>query len=272
MYEAYWQLDAKPFEPTSDARFYYPGESHQAALLKLRYAIENRREAALLAGPAGLGKTLLVSALARMLPATLQPRVHLVFPQMPPHQLVAYVASELTGTTVAHEEGVDRHVRRIQQTLIENAAAKRHAVLFVDEAHLLRDNGGLETLRLLLNLQVNGAPAMTLVLLGHTLLLPTLERLPELDQRLGVKCLLRRFKLEETMAYISHRLTAAGAKRPIFDASALEAVHELAHGTPRQINRLCDLALLIGFADERAGINAAQVEAVAGELVAVMPE
>ncbi len=273
MYEAYWQLDAKPFEPTADVRFYYPGESHQAALLKLRYAIENRREAALLAGPAGLGKTLLVSALARLLPAHCQPLVHVVFPQMPPEQLIAYIANELTGEVSPHDDyTIDRNVRRIQKRLIDNVATKRHAVLVVDEAHLLRDNGGLETLRLLLNLQVGGAPAMTLVLMGHTLLLPTLERLPELDERLGVKCLLRRFKLEETMAYISHRLTAAGAKRPIFDASALEAVHELAHGTPRQINRLCDLALLIGFADERAGINAAQVEAVADELVSVTPE
>lgn len=273
MYEAYWQLDAKPFESTSDARFYYPGESHQAALLKLRYAIENRREAALLAGPAGLGKTLLVAALSRMLPASFQPKVHLVFPQMPADQLVAHIAGELNpGATAPHHDSVDRNIRRIQHALTDNVGAKRHALLFVDEAHLLRDNGGLETLRLLLNLQVDAAPAMTLVLLGNTLLLPTLERLPELDQRLGVKCLLRRFKLEETMAYISHRLTAAGAKRPIFDAGALEAVHELAHGTPRQINRLCDLALLIGYADERAGINAAQIEAVAEELVAVSPE
>jgi general secretion pathway protein A len=97
MYEAYWQLDAKPFECTSDARFYYPGESQQAALLKLRYAIENKREAALLAGASGLGKTLLVSALERMLPTHIRPLVHIVFPQMPSDQLVAYIAGELSG-------------------------------------------------------------------------------------------------------------------------------------------------------------------------------
>ena len=31
MYEAYWQLTAKPFENTSDTRFYYPVEAHQGA-------------------------------------------------------------------------------------------------------------------------------------------------------------------------------------------------------------------------------------------------
>ena len=63
MYETYWQLSQKPFENVTDARFYYPSESHQAALLKLRYAIENRRGAALLAGPSGCGKTLLTTML-----------------------------------------------------------------------------------------------------------------------------------------------------------------------------------------------------------------
>jgi type II secretory pathway predicted ATPase ExeA len=272
MYEAYWQLDAKPFECTSDVRFYYPGESHQAALLKLRYAIENKREAALLAGPAGTGKTLLIAALTRLLPPHCQPLVHLVFPQMPPDQLVAYITNELTGETSAQPESIERNIRRLQHVLRENVAAKRQAVLVVDEAHLLRDTSALETLRLLLNLQVDGAPAMTMVLVGQTVLLPALDRQPELDERLGVKCLLRRFELEETMAYVSHRLSAAGAKRPIFDTTALEAVHHLSHGVARQINRLCDLALLIGYADERPGLFAAQIEAVADELVTIAPE
>jgi general secretion pathway protein A len=272
MYEAYWQLAAKPFESTSDARFYYHGESHQGALLKLRYAIENKREAALLTGPSGLGKTLLITMLGRLLSEDFRPVVHLVFPQMPPDQMLAYLADELCGEVSETAGTVDRSIRRLQSKLTENAKAQRHAVVVVDEAHVLRENGGLETLRLLLNLQANGSPAMTLVFVGHTMLLPTLERLPELDERLGVKCLLRRFTQEETMAYISHRLTAAGAKLPIFDTSALEAVHLHSHGVARQINRLCDLALLIGFADERPGISAAQIESVADELVAVTPE
>ena len=46
MYEAYWKLRAKSFAATCDARAYYPTETHQGSL-KLRYAIENRRGAAL---------------------------------------------------------------------------------------------------------------------------------------------------------------------------------------------------------------------------------
>ena len=69
--------------------------------------------------------------------------------------------------------------------------------------------------------------------------------MPELEERLAVKCLVRRFKLEETMGYIQHRLSAAGAKEPIFTDGALEAIHQETHGVPRRINRLCDLALCL---------------------------
>jgi general secretion pathway protein A len=72
--------------------------------------------------------------------------------------------------------------------------------------------------------------------------------------------------------FLYHRLQAAGARQEIFDSSALEAVHHLSLGVPRRINRLCDLAMLIGFAEERACLGCAQIEAIAEELVAVAPE
>ena len=68
MYESYWQLDEKPFETGCDPKYFYPGEFHQGALLKLRYAVESRRGGAMLAGASGLGKSLLALLLRSMLP------------------------------------------------------------------------------------------------------------------------------------------------------------------------------------------------------------
>jgi general secretion pathway protein A len=273
MYESYWQLREKPFENTSDPRFYYPSEVHQGALLKLRYVIENRRGGALLAGGAGLGKTLLVQSLIRQLPDTFAPVVHVVFPQMPQDQLLAYLADELTGGQPASSSpSVERSVRWIEHALEDNTKAGRHAVVVVDEAHLLHDTGALESMRLLLNFELASRPGLTLLLVGHPSLLPVLDRMPGLEERLGVKCLLRPFQMEETISYVSHRLTAAGAQRTIFDPQALEAVHHLSQGVPRRINRLCDLAMLISYAEEQQTILAVHVEAVSEELVAVRPE
>jgi type II secretory pathway predicted ATPase ExeA len=273
MYEAYWQLNAKPFENTSDTRFYYPVESHQGALLKLRYAVENRRCAALLVGGSGLGKSLVVQSLLRQLGDAYAPRLQLVFPQMPADQLLAYLAESLTGTApTGVAPTIQQSVRRIEQRLADNVNAGRHAVIVIDEAHDLAEGQTLETIRLLMNFEFAATTPLTVLLVGQPSLLPVLDRLPELDERLAVKCLLRRLTLEESIGYIQHRLQAAGARRDIFDASALEAVHHLSLGVPRRMNRLCDLALLIGFAEERTSIGREQVEAVAEELVAVVAE
>jgi type II secretory pathway predicted ATPase ExeA len=271
MYETYWELDAKPFEHASDVRFYYPGEAHQAALLKLRYAVESQRGAALLTGGAGLGKSLLVQTLARQLDERYAPFVRLVFPQMPPDQLLAYLAGRLTSHRADHLP-IAESLRLIEDALRENVKAGRRAVIVIDEAQHLCESGTLETVRLLLNLETPGGPGFTLLLVGQPLLLPTLDRLPMLDERLGVKCLIRPFRRDESESYVQHRLQAAGAARPIFDDAALAAIHRLAHGSPRRINRLCDLALLIGYAEERSVIGEAQIVAVSEELTSVAPE
>ena len=273
MYESYWQLDRRPFENNnSDVRFYYPGESHQGAMLKLRYAVENRRTAALLSGASGSGKTLLVGQLRRHLAKQFSPIVHLVFPQMPAELLLAYLADELGAPGGSRTENIEFTVRRIHGFLSQNAAQNQHAVVAIDEAHLLENTRTWEALRLLLNFEVGGQPALTLLLVGQPALLAQMDRMPAMEERLSVKCLLRPFSVDETAAYVNFRLQAAGAKQQIFEPAAIETLQQLTHGLARQINRLCDLALLVGFAEERRSIVAEQLEAVAEELVTVTPE
>jgi general secretion pathway protein A len=272
MYESYWQLTERPFENCVDPRFYYPGQSHQAALLKLRYAVENHRGGALLAGPAGAGKTLLVNLLREELDERFRPFAHVVYPLMSPAELLAYLAEQLDGEKSASSGSVLDSVRRIERFLINNAAEGRHAVAAIDEADLLGDAATFDALRLLLNFEHNGAPAMTLLLVGRPALLPMLERMPQWDQRLDVKCLLQPFDQQQTGGYVEHRLKAAGRERRLFAPEAVPTLQELTEGIARQINRLCDLALLVGYAERQPLLGAEHLEAVSRELVSVAPE
>jgi general secretion pathway protein A len=281
MYESHWQLTARPFEASNDSRFYYPSEVHQGALFRLRYALENRRSAALIAGPSGLGKTLLVQQLAAQLPEAAGPLVHLVFPQMPADQLLAYLATELASVMAIEPDNspaergfrgsvpnIEQSVRRLHAALVENARKGRHAILALDEAHLIRDPETLDTIRLLLNFQHQGRPVATLLLIGLPSLLTTLQRIPELEDRIDLKCLLPRFTLEQTMGYVAYRMKAAGASRTILAPEAVECLHDASQGVPRRINRLADLALLVGFAEELDTLTARHIESVADELLA----
>jgi type II secretory pathway predicted ATPase ExeA len=273
MYETHWQLNEKPFQNVADPRFYYPSESHQAAILKLRYAVESRCGGALLAGPSGVGKTLVMTMVRDMLGEVFRPFIHLVFPQMPTAELLAYIADELDAdSSTVMTSDIHASVRRIERFLAANAHKGRHAVIAIDEAHLLDGLDTLETLRLLLNFEPDGAPALTLLLVGQSAILPMLERMPQWEERLGVKCLLKALSEMETAAYVEHRLRVAGSRRTIIDHDAMPTLYGLTHGVARQINRLVDLALLIGFAEERQTLDAAHFQAVSNELLAISPQ
>ena len=163
-------------------------------------------------------------------------------------------------------------VRRIERFLAENAGQGKHAVVIVDEAHLIESGHTWEALRLLSNFESDGHPGLTLLVAGQPGLLPILDRMPHLEERFGVKCLLRPLGEQETAEYVHHRLRVAGATRDCFEPEALSTLYHLTQGIPRRINRLCDLALLIGYAEGCSSISGEQLEAVSEELVTVTPE
>jgi type II secretory pathway predicted ATPase ExeA len=267
MYQDYWQLETKPFEPLADARFMFPCPGHQAAIHKLRYAIESRRPAALLVGPAGVGKTLAWHALSSQLGESLGKQAHLVFPLLSPREMLAYLAHQLGVSATSTQTSIDESLHGLEVVLIQNHQRGKLAVLAVDEAHLLEDSGLLDALRLLMNLRTAGEPLFTMLLIGQVSALSTMERCNNLDERLEMKAFLKPFTNEETAGYIEHRLVIAGASRPLFTPQALEIAHQLSGGIPRRINRLCDLALMVGYAAGDAEIDGAQLHAVNDELV-----
>jgi general secretion pathway protein A len=271
MYESHWGLKTKPFE-LSDPAFYYPAEGHQGALLKLRFALEQRQSAAVLCGPPGTGKTLLLDVLERQLGEREHVFVRISFPLMSPAELLAYLADRLApekrpSSNPSAVAPIDQSLRSLEQALSKLAGQQKRLVLVVDDAQAIEEPRTFEALRLLLNTECPNGAGPRLVMVGQTNLLITLERIPSFEERLVAKCLLAPFSVDDTSAYIVHRLKAAGNGRELFDASALAAVHAITQGVPRRINRLCSLAMMVGYAEERSLISAAQIEAVAEDLL-----
>jgi len=275
MYESYWGLQRNPFENNSDPGFYYQSEAHQASLLKLRYLIEQRKGAGLIVGGSGYGKSYLISVLSQQLAEAAGPFVQLVFPQMSSAELLAYLAVELGAEESAvgsDAGGLDRTIRQLQHLLLHFNEHGRHPVIVVDEAHLIEDPQVFQSLRLLLNFQQQNGIALTLILAGQQDLLSRVHRMPQFEDRIGVKCILRPMSYEETLGYVTQRLQFAGATRSLFEPAALDVLFELSGGVPRKVNRLCDLGLLVGYADGSDSVTAAQLEAVSEELTTVVPD
>jgi general secretion pathway protein A len=272
MYEAHWNISDRPFENWGDSRYYFPSDVHQAAILQLRYAIESRRAAVALCGDSGMGKTLLMDTLLEQLNENDSPIAKIVFPHLTGEQLLGFVADELTGESGAFDEPSRITLRRLTSFLKKNIEDGKHAVVIVDEAQVLTSNDQLETLRLLLNLQHDhhrAESALTLVLAGHTTLLTQIERYRALDDRLSAKCILNRFTSEQTAQYIAHRLSVVGGSaNDIFSPEAMELLLLRTAGIPRRINRLADLALMVGYADDVRRITVQHIDNVHQELIA----
>jgi type II secretory pathway predicted ATPase ExeA len=268
MYEQFWNFARRPFTAGIAEEIYYPSETHHGALLKIRFGIEHRHGAVILTGIVGMGKTLLSQQLLGHLPESFSPRAHVIFSQFAARDLLLHIVQRL-GIPIDSQTREHDAVDRLSTFLHQNTSQGKHAVLVVDEGHLLKDPASLEVLRLLMNFTTAGEPDLSLLFVGQPQILANLNYCAGLEERMGVKCLLRPFSLEDTASYISHRLTLAGGTNGLFTNEAIERIYELSGGTPGRINRLCDLSLLIGFAEEASQISARHIEAVADEMVSL---
>lgn len=275
MYEAYWKLSDNPFHPREGTEAYFPSETHQAALLKLRYVIEHRKGLACVIGPNGVGKSFLARTITAQPGEASGPAVHITWPRMTTPELLAYIAREWGLEHLGEEPApLDRLISALRQRLGEFAAAGQHPVLLVDDAHLIESTDVLQALRQLVHLCGRAETDCAVILLGQADLLPRLRRIADLDDRIAVKCLLRALTPAETQGYVESRMAAVGRDdtNPVFMGDAWSAIHERSGGLPRRINRVCDLALLVGYADDLPRIDANHIEAVAEELDAVIAE
>jgi type II secretory pathway predicted ATPase ExeA len=144
------------------------------------------------------------------------------------------------------------------------AASGNSPLLVVDDAHLIDTPATFDALSLLLNFASNGTPDLSLLFVGGAELL--LDLPPRLADRLTARCLLGPFTQDESAAYILGRLGNAGATSPLFSQAALTTLHLAADGSPRRLNHLADLALLIAYARDLPVADETTVTLAAREL------
>jgi type II secretory pathway predicted ATPase ExeA len=242
-YTSYYGLTAEPFGAEPDPRFFFEGPGQKRALAYLRYGITRAEGAIVITGTRGIGKTMLVRRLARQLRArTLHP-VQLTVPPSADAGLTTAVAGQLGlapggASTSRLRAALKGHLVTLRQ-------AGRRALLVLDDAHRL-DEEGLDELQALLALRAGSASLLPALLFADAELREVLRapnRAP-LRQATVAAYQLNPFGLEETVAYVEHRLRLAGWREdPVFLPLAYMEVFMLSMGIPGRINQLCYYAL-----------------------------
>jgi general secretion pathway protein A len=257
MYLRHFGLNAKPFAMNPDPTFLYASEQHSAAFTMLEYAIESQANFCLLTGEIGSGKTTLIRHLIRMLgdqvTVGLVSNTHQRFKSIHPWALSAL-------GIVADGESETSQYEALTNFVIREYGKGRRTLLIFDEAQNLSIRT-LEELRLLSNVNSERDVALQTLLVGQPELRAKMAR-PELiqfAQRIAVDFHLHSLSLEETRAYVGHRLKIAGGSDEIFDRKAVKLIHQKSAGIPRLINQLCDLALVYAFAERRERVGATLV-------------
>ncbi len=270
-YEAYWNLLDKAFEEVCDPRFFFESDDHREALDRMLYIVNDRNmNMGLLTGEVGSGKTLTKKVFQNTLSKSEFEIISFENSNFPFTDILYDIVKRITlkNGNAPQVELPARNDRYMLTNVLKEKLdilvyeEKRHLVLLFDEAQLL-DSAVLDEVKNLTNISSETTSFMTIFLVGQPELREKIRLLPQVDQRIFLRFHLNNLDYNNTMNYIQHRLRVAGLQQgTIFNHKSYELIFRSTGGVPREINRLCKLALAFGFAQESREITSEDIETV----------
>lgn len=266
MYAKFYGLDSLAFQLTPDPRFFYESDEHRRAMAHLTYGLHHAEGFIVITGEVGAGKTMLVDRLLSQIDPQSFVVARIVTSQLGGDDLLRMVAA---GLGLEHA-GLPKAtlLTRIQEFVLSQFAARRRAVLIIDEAQNLSFDA-LEELRMLSNIVIGTTSALQSMLLGQPQFRVVLgnRALDQLRQRITAAYHLGPLNETDTRAYIEHRLSCVGWKGdPRLGEDCFEEIYRDTGGVPRRINSLCSRLLLYGFLEGLHAFSAEDAEQVAADL------
>ena len=265
MYKEFFGLEDIPFTLTPDPRFIVFTPSYNEVLASLYYGLENAKGLIVLTGEVGTGKTTALRWILRRLDSSVL-AAYVFNPRLSVDEFYHQVTQMLGIKDWSNKAELLQIMGRVLQ---ERHARGLRTVLIIDEAHELSDYV-LEEIRLLMNFESDNAKHLQIVLTGQPELREKLNQpgLRQLKQRVALRCKMHQLPtVDEVERYVTERLLIAGSDQPnIFTPGAIDFIFQCSEGIPRQINNICDNALLTAYAAGDSVVSRQVIEEVADNL------
>ncbi|MDH3493741.1 MAG: AAA family ATPase [Acidobacteriota bacterium] len=265
MYKEFFELEDTPFTLTPDPRFIVFTPSYNEVLASLYYGLENAKGLIVLTGEVGTGKTTALRWILRRLDSSVL-AAYVFNPRLSIDEFYHHVTQMLGMKDWNNKAELLSEMGRV---LEERNRRGLRTVLIIDEAHELSDYV-LEEIRLLMNFESDDAKHLQIVLTGQPELRKKLNQpnLRQLKQRVALRCKMHSLpSVEEVERYITERLLIAGSEQPnVFTPGAIDFIFQCSEGIPRQINNICDNAMLSAYAAGEQIIGRQTIEEVADNL------
>ncbi|NUQ62990.1 MAG: AAA family ATPase [Pirellulales bacterium] len=261
MYQSHWGLRNTPFRNRLDPEFFFESPTHEEGLARLHFLVEQQRRLGLLMGGTGTGKSLLLEVFAAQMRQQGFPVANFSLLGMDPAELLRETAVQF-GLNPG-SRGLPELWRMVLDRIREHRYQQLATVVLLDDADRASPLVLIQIVRLAQH-DLTPDSRLTLVLAGRQERMSRLgETLLELSE---LRIDLQDWQPDDTETYIAHTLARAGCRQPVFEEPAILRLHELAHGIPRRINQLADLALAAGAGQDLERIDADTVESVYHEL------
>jgi len=196
----------------------------QAAVARLAYAVESPAAVAVLCGPPGVGKSLVLGRVA--------------------------------ATCSIHGRPCHRWAWRDGVPTAVPGRASGDAILLVDDAH----EATADELARLVESRRHDDPAASIVLAGEGRLLTLVARDTRIEQAVILRAALGPFSIAESMLAAATRLPPGGTQA---ERDALvRVIHDLAAGIPARVVRLAELLQTVAAGTPSRRLTPADVEAV----------
>jgi general secretion pathway protein A len=244
-----------PFQLSANPRYLYLGDEHLVVYRNIQGVIARRRGLALVTGQPGTGKSSLARHIFNQLYG--QNGVDIAYIDTGNFSsrmdAARTISRAFTKIDVASARSYAEQMENFKKEIVKAYGQGRNVILLLDDAQLLTRQG-MVMIQELYNFDFD-EKAVTVIAFGQNEVEDNFRNYPAINSRIYIVQTLTRISLATALQMVAFRLRVAGRSQPLFTDEAFSLVYELSDGIPRDVVRVCSLAIDNLLATDQEQVN-----------------